>query len=187
VSINVAGYAGPLSNGGTGFIYILWNYPSLVPVNPVAIPTSSGDLAQAQLYSDGRRFLQGTILDVNCTVGNYGRQTFPIGGQVAVGQMFQSSQCPDGSPDVAGWYAGVNAGGQRLLFYAYIQPVSSFLAARADLQQILNSVVFRVPTTNSVTTATVAPSGQAGATPLQLTPTTASPIVPLATGTPVLN
>jgi hypothetical protein len=182
VLINVAGYAGPVADHGTGFLYILWNYPSLVPVNPAAVPTTTSDINQAEIYSDGLRFLQGTILDSDCTIGNYGHQTFKVGGQSAVGQMFQSSQCPDGSPDVAGWYSGINLSGQKLLFYAYIQPVSAYNNGHIDLQHILDSVTFHVPTPIG---------GSSGPTlaPVQLGVTVPATLPPAlqATGTPMLS
>lgn len=178
--INVAAYAGPVSDNGTGFIYVLWNYPSLVPVNPGALPTSASDLVNQQLLSDGLRLLRGTVLDASCTFGNYGHTDFTVGGQPAVGQLFQAAACQDNSPDVAGWYAGLRQAGKNLLFYAYIQPVSAYNNGRADVQHILDSVVF--------SSVTATPPGTPAAPP-SLTalprPTLAPTVIP--TGTPELD
>jgi len=178
--VNVAAYAGPVSDGGTGFIYILWNYPSLVPVDPNALPTSVADLVNQQLLSDGLRLLDGTVLDASCTFGNYGHTTFTVGGQPAVGQLFQAAACQDNNSDVAGWYAGVRQAGTNLLFYAYVQPVSAYNNGRADVQHILDSVVF--------SQATVTPPGIPTASPMPTVrpPPLLSPSV-APTGTPELD
>lgn len=178
--INVAAYAGPVSTGGTGYIYILWNYPSLVPVDPGALPTSVADLVNQQLLSDGLRLLHGTVLDASCTFGNYGHTTFTIGGQPAVGQLFQAAACQDASSDVAGWYAGVHQAGINLLFYAYVQPVSAYNNGRADIQRVLDSVAF--------SSSTVTPPGMPTASATATVPTQAahSPTV-APTGTPELD
>jgi hypothetical protein len=179
--VNVAAYAGPVSDAGTGFIYILWNYPSLVPINPGALPTSVAALVNQQLLSDGLRLLHGTVLDASCTFGNYGHTDFTVGGQEAIGQLFQAAACQDNSPDVAGWYAGVRQAGTNLLFYAYVQPVSAYNNGRADVQRILDSVVF--------STATITPAR----IPLTSPPPATVPPRPtlspsaISTGTPELN
>jgi hypothetical protein len=178
--INVAAYAGPVSDNGIGSIYVLWNYPSLVPVDPGSLPTTVADLVNQQLLSDGLRLLHGTVLDASCTFGNYGHTTFTIGGQPAVGQLFQAAACQDNSSDVAGWYAGVRQAGVNILFYAYVQPVSAYNNGRADLQRILDSVVF--------SQATVTPIGMPTALPQPTSPPgpTLSPTV-APTGTPELD
>ncbi|MHB8625314.1 MAG: hypothetical protein ACYDBJ_01730 [Aggregatilineales bacterium] len=178
--VNVAAYAGPVGDGGTGFIYILWNYPSLVPVNPGALPTSAADLVNQQLLSDGLRLLRGTVLDASCTFGNYGHTDFTVGGQAAVGQLFQAAACQDNSPDVAGWYAGLRQAGKNLLFYAYIQPVSAYNNGRADVQRILDSVIFSATTSTPIRTPVISPSST-----VPPRPTLAPTAIP--TGTPELD
>ena len=172
--VNVAAYAGPVSGEtstpGTGFIYIIWNYPSLAPANPAALPTSVADLQRQQILGDAYRLLRGTVFDVSCTFGTYGHSDFRIGALPAVGQSFQTTACADQSPDVVGWYAGLSQGGAPYLFYAYIQPVSDFNLGQPDLQHILDSVLFSA----------------AAATPGSRPTVIASPTVP-PTGTAVLN
>ena len=157
--INVAAYAGPVTGEaqttGTGFIYVLWNYPSLAPANPGALPKSVTDFQKQQILGDAYRLLRGTVFDVSCTFGTYGHNDFMIGKLPAYGQTFQSTACQDNSPDVVGWYAGLYQDGTSLLFYAYIQPVADYNLGRPDLQTVLDSVVFNATTT--VSTATAAP------------------------------
>jgi hypothetical protein len=176
--VNVAAYAGPVSGdaqtSGTGFIYILWNYPSLAPVNPAALPTSIADFQNQQILGDAYRLLRGTVFDISCTFGTYGHGDFTIGKRPAVGQTFQSTACQDNSPDVVGWYAGLYQGGTGLLFYAYIQPVAAYNLGRPDLQHILDSVVFGAA--NPATAAPVSPT---------IAKTTAPALLP--TGTSELN
>ena len=178
--INVAAYAGPVTGDaqttGTGFIYVLWNYPSLAPANPGALPTSVADFQKQQILGDAYRLLRGTVFDVSCTFGTYGHNDFTIGKMPAYGQTFQSTACQDNSPDVVGWYAGLYQGGTGLLFYAYIQPVADYNLGRPDLQRILDSIVF---SPNPVSTATAAPIVPTAAN------TTPTALVP--TGTSVLN
>jgi hypothetical protein len=152
-NMNMAVYRGPVK-GGTGVIILLWGFPSLGPPPTMAglqspltqIPGTPGpDLRQQMLWADGSRLLQGTIVDITCNVGNSGQRTdFSIGGQPAVGQYFSSSQC-QGEPDTIGWFAGVHRFGGNFLFYMFVEPVEAYNVGRADLQMVLDTVVFKDP------------------------------------------
>jgi hypothetical protein len=152
-NMNMAVYRGPVK-GGTGVIVLLWGFPSLGPPptlqglqSPLTqIPGTPGqDLRQQMLWADGNRLLQGTIVDITCNVGSSGQRVdFSIGGQPAVGQYFSSSQC-QGEPDTIGWFAGVHRFGGNFLFYMFVEPVEAYNVGRADLQVVLDTVVFQDP------------------------------------------
>jgi len=154
-NVNIAAYAGPLANNakGTGFIYVLWNFPSVMPANPAASPLPAAQFNQQMLLSDGIRLLRGTVIDISCIVGNYGQTSFKVGGQDAIGQHFQVTGCQDGTPELAGWYAGLRLNGRSLLFYSYVDPVSAYNNGQADLQKVLDSVDFNSAPVISATPA----------------------------------
>ncbi len=155
--MNVAAYSGPVQ-GGTAQIIVLWGFPSLgpppTPAGPQSLTTVPGtpapDLQMQLLWADGYRLLQGTVVDITCNMGNYGqRNDFTVGGLPAVGQYYGVSQC-QGEPDAMGWFAGVNQYGGNFLFYVNIQPPEAYNNARAEVQKILDTVVFRKPAATPV-------------------------------------
>lgn len=141
--MNVAAYAGPVADKGTGFIFIFWNFPSITPLNPGATPLSAEELSRQMILSDGFRLLRGTVVDISCQVGVYA-DVFKLGGTPVTGQRFQTVGCQDGTPDNAGWYVGAFPNNRELLIYAYVEPVSAYNSGRADLQHILDTVQFSV-------------------------------------------
>ena len=151
--VNLALYSGPVKNG-TGTIIVLWNYPSLGPPPTLTGPGPSAtpapgvtplDYQSELLWSDGLRMLQGTVLDITCNVGHYNEQTFSIGGKPGIGAYYNASQCP-GTPDTAGWFAGVNQFGVSYLFYVYIDPIDAYNDGRGDIQKMLDAIQFLQPT-----------------------------------------
>jgi hypothetical protein len=175
-SMNMAVYQGPVT-GGQGTIIVLWGFPSLAPPPTLsgaqlltnAPGTPAPDLQAQAIWADGLRLLQGTVLDLTCNVGHFGQRTLTIGGQQAIGEYFAASQC-QGEPDTAGWFAGLRQGGGNFLFYAYIDPVQAYNQGRPEVQQILDTVVFR---TTSATRPAAPPTNTSSA--------------PAATTTPVLQ
>ncbi len=165
--MNVAAYAGPVADKGTGFILALWNFPSATPFDPAATITSAEALQRQILLADGFRMLRGTVVDISCTVGNYGETDFSIGGQKAVGQRFQAASCQNNQADTAGWYAGLRLFDRNMLFFAYIDPVSDYNNGQKDIQAILDGVVFLAATATPFGTpaAINAPAAAGSATP----------------------
>jgi hypothetical protein len=166
--MSVAIYRGPLGAGeaaGTGTIVVLWGFPSIAPLptfapgvlTPAATATLQSGAPQGMdnftaqmLWTDGLRFLQGTILDVTCNVGTAGQQTITIGAQQAVGTYFNVNGCQS-EPDTAGWFAGLRHEGQSFLFYAFIEPIEAYNSARADLRAIVDTVAFTAAPTSTPT------------------------------------
>lgn len=151
--MNVAVYRGLLREGGVGTLIVLWGFPSIAP--PPTIPPLAGtpttppdpldDFTSRTLYSDGLRLLQGAVIDITCNVGTTGRTALSVAGMRGIGTYFSVTQC-QGEPDTAGWFVGVRANNRNYLFYVYVEPVEAYNAARAQLQEILDSVRFIVPT-----------------------------------------
>ncbi len=175
VTMNVAAYAGPIADKGTGFIFILWNFPSITPISGGTAPKTSEELRRQMVLSDGFRLLRGTVVDATCEVGVY-PDAFNVAGTAVTGQRFQTANCQDGSPDNAGWYVGLFPGDRELLIYTYVEPVSAYNNGRGDLQRILDTITLSAA--QSVSTATTP-------LPAATIATSAPKMVP--TTTPVLN
>jgi hypothetical protein len=135
----VAVYTGPVTDAD-GTIVVVWGFPTLrVVVNPV-----TGLVGPADLWSDGSRLWRLLLNDVSCNIGIYDRTDYTVGGLDAVGTQIQAINCPD-TPDVAGWFAGLEVDGISFLFYAYVTPREAYAGqARRDLEAILDTVDFRV-------------------------------------------
>jgi len=131
-SVPLAVYSGPIPGQAeiTGWIVVLWGYPS---ISASAAPDP---------WADGVRFLRGALLDPSCNVGLDLARTFSVGGRDdAVGTYFQAVDC-SGEPDTAGWFAGLHAGGGNYAFYVYTEPLDGLNAAMPALQAILDSVAW---------------------------------------------
>jgi hypothetical protein len=180
VTANFAAYSGVIADGtGRGYILVMWNFPTLVPISPNAVPTNVKDIQDQSSFSDGYRLLRGTILDTSCAVNIYGRNYFKIGGRDGLGQIFQTSGCLDNRPDLIGWYAGIWEGGKQYMFYSYVEPPQAYNNGQAELQAILNSVKFQ--------NLPIVPNQTPVIVPTQVTPGTAIPrtATPLLAATPV--
>ncbi len=151
--MNVAVYRGALREGGIGTLIVLWGFPSIAPPptipplagTPTAPPDPLGDFVSRALYSDGLRLLQGAVIDITCNVGTTGQTPLNVAGMAGVGTYYSVTQC-QGEPDTAGWFVGARFNNRNFLFYVYVEPVEAYNAARAQLQEILDSVRFSVPT-----------------------------------------
>jgi hypothetical protein len=151
--MNVAVYRGALREGGIGTLIVLWGFPSIAPPptippllgTPTEPPDPLGDFVSRALYADGLRLLQGAVIDITCNVGTTGRTPLSVAGMASVGTYFSATQC-QGEPDTAGWFVGARFNNRNYLFYVYVEPVEAYNAARAQLQEILDSVRFIVPT-----------------------------------------
>lgn len=132
-------YEGPLSDGATGRISVLWRFPPLLP--------SSEELS---LWPNAVLYLR-SLLFSDCTHGIYespnpaARERFPIGGIEAEGAWFSVVNCLDGSPDVRGWFVTLQAEGENYAFYMTVEPVEGSDRALTELQAITQSIRF-IPT-----------------------------------------
>lgn len=153
-SIPLAVYTGPVS-GGRGVIVLLWGFPNLVAGNPF-----TGGSAP-DLWSDGLRLLRLAVIEQGCNIGTDLRMSYSVGDLPASGTQFSAVDCPQ-LPDTRGWFAGLQEGGINFVFYVYTEPISAMNTAGDELQLILDSARFTVPTP-AATTATPEPG--AGATP----------------------
>lgn len=131
-NVPVAVYTGPIPDQPeiTGWIVVLWGFPSISP-NPVPDP-----------WADGVRFLRGALLDPSCNVGLDLARNFSVGGRDdAVGTYFQALGCR-GEPDTAGWFASLQVQGGNYAFYIYTEPLEGLNPAMPALQTILDSIVW---------------------------------------------
>jgi len=132
-------YTGPVT-GGQGFIVVLWNFPNATSGNPF---TDDGTVPD--LYVDGLRLLRLVILERDCVVGTDLKMEYSIGGRVASGTQFSTTNCPE-IQDTRGWFAGVFEQQTPFVFYAYTEPITAMDGdARLELQGILDSVQFTIP------------------------------------------
>ncbi|GAB4551624.1 MAG: hypothetical protein OHK0023_18770 [Anaerolineae bacterium] len=163
-AMNIAIYRGALADSSTGTLVIMWGFPSIAPPptmaplegTPTREPLPFGDMVSQMLWSDGLRLLQGTLVDVSCNVGTTGQGVFQVGGVDGIGTFFNVAQC-QGEPDTAGWFVGVRAHDRTYLFYAFIEPVEAYNAGRPQMQAILDSIEFLVPTMTPAPSLTPAP------------------------------
>ena len=136
-------YTGAVT-GGQGFIVVLWDFP-----NATAGNLFIEDGAEPDLYVDGLRLLRLVILERECVIGTDLKMEYSIGGRVASGTQFSTTNCPD-IQDTRGWFAGVFEQQVPFVFYAYTEPITAMDgAARTELQTMLDSVQFTLPTSNN--------------------------------------
>lgn len=135
-------YNGPVS-GGIGTIIVLWGFVSVVP--PLdANPLDPDSLLGTDIYSEGILLFRQAIIEPDCQrVGTDVVREYSVGGQLAFGTEIAILDCPT-TPDARGWFAGLQVDGINFVFYVYTEPLEAMDAARAELQTILDGVVFRV-------------------------------------------
>jgi hypothetical protein len=132
-------YGGPLSNGTTGWIVVVWGFDSVI------LGMSEADFEERSAWLDGLRMLQLVVFTPGCNIGTYPQRDYSVGGLPAVGTTFQALNCPLELPDTRGWFASLKVDELNFAFYAYadpIQPVQSLF--EYELQAILDTVDFRV-------------------------------------------
>lgn len=137
--VPIALYQGPVT-GGEGTIVLVWNFRSITAGNPF----QSG-VGTPNLYVDGLRLLRSLVFDPRCNIGTDLERDYRVGGLPATGTQYSAVTCPD-TPDSRGWFAGLNVNGVNFVFYTYTDPIDAMRDnVPADLQAILDSVVFSVP------------------------------------------
>jgi hypothetical protein len=133
-------YGGPLSNGTTGWIVVVWGFDSLVISS-----TSEADFEERSAWLDGLRMLQLVVFTPGCNLGTAAQRDYSVGGLPAVGTSFSAVDCPLELPNTRGWFASLKVDGLNFAFYSYadpIQPPESLF--EFELQSILNTVDFSV-------------------------------------------
>lgn len=140
-------YSGPVT-GGKGVITVLYGFNNIVP--------QFGD-QRPNVYADALRLLLFTVIEPDCEYSFEEEKPYTVGGLPARGTVYAASDCPEGLPSLQGWFAALEVEGMNFAFYAYTEPYSGFnSASSAELQGILDSVVFDfslLPTVASVTPA----------------------------------
>jgi hypothetical protein len=122
-------YEGSLGNGLTGTIWIIWGFPNVL--NP---------RGEADLWSDGLQLLRGLLFD-GCNIGIDAKRDYVVGSLPAVGTIFSAVDCPEGD-DIAGWFAALRVSGGNYAFFMGVQPVDRVGEGIAQLQPVIDSVVF---------------------------------------------
>ncbi|HVU10987.1 MAG TPA: thioredoxin domain-containing protein [Phototrophicaceae bacterium] len=144
-------YKGPVT-GGTGYIVLLWGFPNLVVGAP------SGGPIEPDVWTDGTRLLRLAIVEQGCNVGTDLRRNYSVGGLQAVGTQFAAVSCPQ-LPDTRGWFAGLRQFDVNFVFYIYTDPISAMDgSAPQELQAILDTVKFVMPTIPATAQATAQPA-----------------------------
>lgn len=135
-------YFGPVT-GGIGQIIVMWAFPSFSPSNA---PNS----LEENLYFDGLRLLRFALFDANCNIGTDVERTYFIGEQRAQGTLYSAVDCPDGTPDIRGWFAGVVDSGINYMFFMGAEPITAMDGtAPQEIQAILDTIEFTGETFNA--------------------------------------
>lgn len=129
-------YRGPVLEGGTGYIVVLWAFPNLSGANPF-----QADASEVDLFADGSRLLRLAVLEQGCNVGTDLQRQYTVGGFAATGTQFSAVTCPE-TADTRGWFAGLQVNTLNFLFYVYTDPITAIDSSRTGLQAILDSVTF---------------------------------------------
>jgi protein-disulfide isomerase len=140
-------YKGPVT-GGTGYIVLLWGFPNLV------VGAASGGIVQPDIWIDATRLLRLAIVETGCNVGTDLRRNYSVGGLQAIGTQFAAVGCPQ-LPDTRGWFAGIRQFEANFVFYVYTDPIGAMDGnAPTELQSILDTVQFVMPTVEATPEAT---------------------------------
>lgn len=135
--VPLAIYSGPIT-GGQGTIALLWGFPNFTSGNPFEPGGGTPDL-----WADGLRLLRLAVIEPGCTIGTDMRTSYTIGGLPAVGTQFSAVNCGE-LPDTRGWFAGIEQHGLNFIFFQYAEPIDAMTTGQAELQAILDSIVFQI-------------------------------------------
>lgn len=137
--IPVAVYRGPVT-GGTGFIVLLWGFPSIVPGNPF----EPEGITAPNMHAEGLRLFRQALVDPDCQrVGTDVQRDYMVGGLPAQGTEITILECSM-TVDTRGWFAGLRVDGMNFVFYVYTEPLQAMDTARGELQAVLDTVQFTV-------------------------------------------
>lgn len=158
-------YSGPVTDG-TGTIVLVWGFDSVT----TGLQFDS-EFGQRNIWLDALRILRLLIFDARCNIGTAPQREYSVGGLPATGNTINVVDCPGDQPDTRGWIAALVVDDINFAFYIYIDPIPpAGHPAEAELQAILDSVVFRVSelsisaealdATREALAATLTPTGQ---------------------------
>lgn len=131
IKIALSIYQGPLPDGLSGTLWLVWGFPNLAP------PTGELDM-----WSDGVFYLRN-LLFIHCNIGVdlNNRQLFPVGQYEGTGTYYSAVDCGDAA-DIAGWFAALQVSGGNYAFYIGIEPVERVTQGLPYMQDIMDSISF---------------------------------------------
>lgn len=134
VELPLAVYQGPLPDGLSGTLWIVWGFPNLLPV-----------AGEETLWSDGLLYLR-SFLFRTCVMGidMENRQSFKVGDREGIGTYYSAVQCGEVT-DITGWFAALQVDGGNYAFYVGVEPVGRIQDGLPPMQTILDSVRFLPP------------------------------------------
>ncbi len=127
-NIAMSVYEGPLADGKTGQIWILWGFPNIAPFGDV------------NLWSDGLQLLRG-LLFFECNIGIDTKREFTIDNITAEGTYYSAVDCAQGS-DIAGWFGALQYEGGNFAVFTGIEPVERVTEGLPEIQAIVDSIEF---------------------------------------------
>lgn len=132
-TVNLSIYEGALPNGMIGRIWVLWHFPSYLPLNPDNL----------DLWPDSTMYLRSFLFQ-GCNIGLNveGRKPYQVGGQEAFGSTFQAVDCENDTPDTAGWFMALQHLDENFSFYMGIEPALRVTEGIPYLQGIVNTIQF---------------------------------------------
>lgn len=135
-TVNLSIYEGALPNGMTGTIWLLWHFPSYLPLNPDNL----------DLWPDSTMYLRSFLFQ-GCNIGLNveGRKAYTVGGQEAFGSTFQAVECGNDTPDTAGWFMALQHGDENFAFYIGIEPATRVTEGIPYMQGVVNTIQFTEP------------------------------------------
>ena len=131
-------YSGDIPNG-IGTIVLLWGFESIGLVNNLL----DVNISLISPYMDGLRLLRLALVEPQCTVGTDVERDIPIGDQIGRGTGFAAVNCPE-TADTRGWFVGLTVDNLNFVFYVFADPIGAMDGAEEFLQDILETVDFRV-------------------------------------------
>jgi hypothetical protein len=133
--VRLAVYEGPLPDGLTGHIWIVWDFPNIIPFQP-------GQQVEISLWADSIQYLRG-LLFTGCNIGLFTdeRRTYVMGGYEGEGTIYSAVNC-EGASNIAGWFAAVRVNEENFAFYMGIEPADRVNEGIPHLQAVLDTLQF---------------------------------------------
>lgn len=128
-NIAMSVYEGPLADGKTGHIWILWGFPNI-----------ADPFGGVNLWSDGLQLLRG-LLFFECNIGIDTKREFTIDNQTAEGTYYSAVDCAQGA-DIAGWFGALQYEGGNFAVFTGIEPVERVTEGLPEIQAIVDSIKF---------------------------------------------
>lgn len=142
-------------------IVLIWGFGNIVAFDP-----ATGDSNVPNLFLDGVRLLSPLVIEAECNRGMGPERQFSVGGLESTGATFTAIDCPTPSPDVAGWFTGIQVDNLNFMFYALVEPATELNENTTEvLQSVLDSVEFRVDTLLETPEVTLTPAVESTESP----------------------